>query len=79
MGKLGSQIEFCLESDVVGSDEPLAGLGDLLITKREDEVGTDGWCSGKGWGDIKPGMEGKKGRTHARKKKVKMLDMGMFF
>jgi hypothetical protein len=79
MGKLGSQIEFCLESDVVGSDEPLAGLGDLLMWKREDEVGPDGWCTGKGWGDIRPGMEGKKGRTHPRKRKVKMLDMGMFF
>jgi len=79
MGKLGSKIEFCLEPDVVDSDEPLAGLGDLLIAKREDEVSPEGWCAGKGWGDIKPGMEGKKGRTHPRKRKVKMLDMGMFF
>jgi hypothetical protein len=79
MGKLGSKIEFCLEPDVAGSDEPLAGLADLLIAKREDEVSPDGWCAGKGWGDIRPGMEGKKGRTHLRKRKVKMLDMAMFF
>ncbi len=79
MGKLGSRIEFCLEPDVAGSDDPLAGLGDLLITKREDEVAADGWCTGKGWGDVKPGMEGRKGRIHPRKRKVKRLDMGMFF
>jgi len=79
MGKLGSKIEFCLEPDVAGSDEPLAGLGDLLIAKKGNEVDADGWCAGTGWGDIKPGMEGKKGRTHPKRRKVKTLDMGMFF
>lgn len=50
MGTLNSKIEFCLEPDVEGSDEPLAGLGDLLLVKKEEDVGADGWCSGPGWG-----------------------------
>jgi hypothetical protein len=81
MGTLNSKIEFWLEPDVEGSDEPLAGLGDLLLVKKQEEVSADGWCSGPGWGDVKPGMEleGKKKRTHQRRRKVRFMDLGAFF
>jgi len=79
MGTVASRIEYCLDPDVEGSEEPLASLADLLLVKKEDEVGTEGWCEGPGWGNVQPGMPGKKGRTHLRRRKARPLDLGMFF
>jgi hypothetical protein len=45
MGTLGSNIEYCLEPDIEGSEEPIAGLNDLLV-RREAEGGMDRFCSG---------------------------------
>lgn len=38
-----------------------------------------GWCSGPGWGDVQPGMEGKKGHTHARRRLCRLQELDMFF
>lgn len=38
-----------------------------------------GWCSGPGWGDVQPGMEGKKGHTHARRRLCRLQELNMFF
>jgi len=79
MGSVPSQIEYCLEPDVEGSEEPLASLADLLLVKKEDEISAAGWCEGPGWGNIQPGMPGKKGRTHPRRRKARPLNLGVFF
>jgi hypothetical protein len=63
MGTLDSKIDYVLEPDIEGSEEPIAGLNDLLV--RREVGGMERFCSG--WMSVPQdfgALKKEKGRRH---------------
>jgi hypothetical protein len=75
MGTLGSKIEYVLEPDIEGSEEPLAGLNDLLV--RREVEGANKFCYAGGSITNDKKERGKK--QHVQRRLTRPLTLDVFF
>ncbi|KAI9796245.1 MAG: hypothetical protein M1833_006414 [Piccolia ochrophora] len=74
MGTVGSKISYSLVPDVLGSDDAVIGMNDLLDTRKETDC-RDG-CTGL-WNSECPG--GKKWWSHRERSRWRRTDLERFF
>ncbi|KAF2431174.1 hypothetical protein EJ08DRAFT_587787 [Tothia fuscella] len=77
MGTLGSKIIYSLEPDAEGSEEPIAGLNDLLL--RKEVQGSSKICSGGGSVTNDRRERDRTKKQHVQRRMVKAPGLEVFF